>query len=601
MLRVFRCMGSILPARHGDAALDAVGVLHRVLWLRPDAERARAPGADARARRDGDPLLSLDAGEIERVDRPGPRPRPGRPIPQSALRRARPGGCVFLRGATTRRRGGGHAEYQPESEADEQCDPDDLWDWHPRDCWMVRERAPRRAVPPVQVAPETTGARCGACARRRRSASPSTACSPACERTCPPGPRATAAAPPGGPWRARRPVHALRALRGPGHSGRAGQARARADARTFETRTMWRQLRVAQMRELVEQLACVVETRARARAHFGWAATTTTRRRRRRRRRRLKTQMKNRSGGRARARISDDYSGAFGAGSRRWSRRKGEMRRRGGRVDGCVQRDDTPPVSVENARGTPGLRRGMERGDARVGLAVFVRVRDVLHGVPARGERGLRHEAAHVHAERRVFVARARLRDARRVAGGRADRYASNHVPGRRDRGARRRDCAQETDASRPKIEGFTKKKKNVRVGREKRKKRAGAAWREKTAKRLAGREAEARKAKRSRRDAARASESPDAAQSAVCDTRHGTRRGCRVERSTAATPPTPAPPTPTSLGLLRRARRTCWRRRRSRQGSAPPPPRLASASATTASAEWDELGREPDRRAYDQ
>jgi hypothetical protein len=38
--RVFREMTKILPARHGDAALDAVGVIHRLLWIRPDAGMA---------------------------------------------------------------------------------------------------------------------------------------------------------------------------------------------------------------------------------------------------------------------------------------------------------------------------------------------------------------------------------------------------------------------------------------------------------------------------------------------------------------------------------------------------------------------------------
>ena len=35
--RVFRAATKILPARHGDASLDAVGVMHRLLWIRPDA------------------------------------------------------------------------------------------------------------------------------------------------------------------------------------------------------------------------------------------------------------------------------------------------------------------------------------------------------------------------------------------------------------------------------------------------------------------------------------------------------------------------------------------------------------------------------------
>ena len=32
-----RAAAKILPARHGDASLDAVGVMHRLLWIRPDA------------------------------------------------------------------------------------------------------------------------------------------------------------------------------------------------------------------------------------------------------------------------------------------------------------------------------------------------------------------------------------------------------------------------------------------------------------------------------------------------------------------------------------------------------------------------------------
>ena len=33
-------MTKILAARHGDAALDAVGIVHRLLWMRPDATLA---------------------------------------------------------------------------------------------------------------------------------------------------------------------------------------------------------------------------------------------------------------------------------------------------------------------------------------------------------------------------------------------------------------------------------------------------------------------------------------------------------------------------------------------------------------------------------
>ena len=38
--RVFRTCSRILPSRHGDASLDAVGVMHRLLWIRPDATTA---------------------------------------------------------------------------------------------------------------------------------------------------------------------------------------------------------------------------------------------------------------------------------------------------------------------------------------------------------------------------------------------------------------------------------------------------------------------------------------------------------------------------------------------------------------------------------
>ena len=42
-------MTKILAARHGDAALDAVGIVHRLLWMRPDATRAERDSIAARS------------------------------------------------------------------------------------------------------------------------------------------------------------------------------------------------------------------------------------------------------------------------------------------------------------------------------------------------------------------------------------------------------------------------------------------------------------------------------------------------------------------------------------------------------------------------
>mmetsp|Transcript_1247 Transcript_1247/g.5020 ORF Transcript_1247/g.5020 Transcript_1247/m.5020 type:complete len:209 (-) Transcript_1247:490-1116(-) len=117
------------------------------------------------------------------------------------------------------------------------------------------------------------------------------------------------------------------------------------------------------------------------------------------------------------------------------------VRRRGGRVGGGVQRHPAPPVPVVHSGGTPGIRQSVERGDARDGVAVFVRVGNLLRHVKARGERGLRRQEADVHARLRVFAERVDLRGARQVAGGGARRHAARDVPaagGRRDSTRRR-------------------------------------------------------------------------------------------------------------------------------------------------------------------
>ena len=227
------------------------------------------------------------------------------------------------------------------------------------------------------------------------------------------------------------------------HSGRREAAPAVRDCGTFETRTMRRQLRTAQMRELVEQLARV-ETLGQG-AHFGGPDDDDAKRRRRRRR--LKTQMKN---GRSPSTNLRRRLGAW-RGFKTVVPKEGDATARWARRWLCSARSCTTRFSRKR-RGTPGLRRG----DRRRCWARCTGAADA-HAVSA-GKGYV--EAAHVHAERRVFVARARLRDARRVAGGRADRYASNHVPAAAGPAVRERRVETGREPTRRRRRRFTKKKK---------------------------------------------------------------------------------------------------------------------------------------------
>ena len=368
VLRVFRCMGSILPARHGDAALDAVGVLHRVLWLRPDAS-ARERLALMRALVAMEtPLLSLDAGEIERVDRAraeaetrttdpaiGTPPRASEGASSSAEPLAR--------------RGGGHAEYQPESEADEQCDPDDLWDWHPRDGYCANAR-PGEPFHPFRWHPESDRRALWRLCEAQAERVSVNGVLAGLRRTCPPGSAGDGGGAAGGTVACTQAVHALRALfEDLGILDAQAKHERVLMRRTFETRTMWRQLRTAQMRELVEQLACVVETLGQGAPTSGGPDDEDAKKK--------NTNKKNTVDPDEEPvefviRQSPATTGALGAGSRRWSRRKGDATARWARRWLCSARSCTTRFSRKRSRNTRATTGYGTRW--RVGLAVLVRV-----------------------------------------------------------------------------------------------------------------------------------------------------------------------------------------------------------------------------------
>jgi hypothetical protein len=309
VLRVFRCMGSILPARHGDAALDAVGVLHRVLWLRPDAS-ARERLALMRALVAMEtPLLSLDAGEIERVDRARAEAETRTTDPAiGAPPRASEGASSSAEPLA--RRGGGHAESQPESEADEQCDPDDLWDWHPRDGYCANAR-PGEPFHPFRWHPESDRrALWRLCEAQAERVSVNGVLAGLRTHLPPPGSAGDGGGAAGGTVACTQAVHALRALfEDLGILDAQAKHERVLMRRAFETRTMWRQLRTAQMRELVEQLACVVETLGQGAPTSGGPDDDDAKTKKKKKK---KTEDPDEEPvGSSSARISDDYSGAW--------------------------------------------------------------------------------------------------------------------------------------------------------------------------------------------------------------------------------------------------------------------------------------------------
>ena len=245
VLRVFRCFGSILPARHGDAALDAVGVFHRVLWLRPDATAAERRGLTRALVAMETPLCSLDAREIERVA--GAR---GTETETEVVRPPR--AERDEQGAET-------------ASTDEQCDPDDLWDWDPRDGYCANAR-PGEPFHPFRWHPESDRQTLRRlCEEQAEFVSANGVLAGLRTHLPPPGIAGDGYGAAGGTVACTQAVHALRALFEDLQilDAQATHERVLMCADAFEKRTMWRQLRTAQLRELVEQLACVVETLGR--------------------------------------------------------------------------------------------------------------------------------------------------------------------------------------------------------------------------------------------------------------------------------------------------------------------------------------------------
>jgi hypothetical protein len=257
VLRVFRCMGSILPARHGDAALDAVGVLHRVLWLRPDASTKERRGLMRALCAMETPLSSLDKRAVDSVELPSGL------YNASSTDGTNDSRIAAQHSASTRDSGSDRPRFDSErlEDADEQCDPDDLWDWHPVDGYFSNQR-PGEPFHPFRWHPksdrETLWRDCEAQAER---VSVNGVLAGLRTHLPPPGSAGEGSGAAGGTVACTQAVHALRALF---EDLQILDAQAKYERalmpRVFASRAMWRQLRTAQMRELVEQLACVVET-----------------------------------------------------------------------------------------------------------------------------------------------------------------------------------------------------------------------------------------------------------------------------------------------------------------------------------------------------
>jgi hypothetical protein len=146
VLRVFKTMTSILPKRHGDAALDAVGIMHRVLWLRPDATAEEQNGL-AKAL-----VLMEENGDGKAACvRTGEHNVPG----------SIPGGTEDLdtKEETEKRSSGGESAHDvksahdAKSAHDEQVDPDDLWDWNSLDGYLLNPKKGREKFHPFRWHP----------------------------------------------------------------------------------------------------------------------------------------------------------------------------------------------------------------------------------------------------------------------------------------------------------------------------------------------------------------------------------------------------------------------------------------------------------------
>ena len=254
------------------------------------------------------PLLSLDAGEIERVDRARAEAETRTTDPAiGAPPRASEGASSSAEPLA--RRGGGHAEYQPESEADEQCDPDDLWDWHPRDGYCANAR-PGEPFHPFRWHPESDRRALWRLCEAQAERVSVNGVLAGLRTHLPPRVRGRRRRRRRGTVACTQAVHALRALfEDLGILDAQAKHERVLMRRTFETRTMWRQLRTAQMRELVEQLACVVETLGQGAPTSGGPDDDDAKKKKKKKK---KTEDPDEEPvGSSSARISDDYSGAW--------------------------------------------------------------------------------------------------------------------------------------------------------------------------------------------------------------------------------------------------------------------------------------------------
>ena len=254
--RVFREVTRILPARHGDAALDAVGIVHRLLWIRPDASAAEkrllSKSIVAMGQRDGRSRKRSRGGE--RVGEGGERVKTDS-LPDS---RDPP------------------SDSDSESDADP-YDPDELWDWRETTGYS---RNPHPGAPldpgafhrPFREAPDPARVRDEW--RRDAEAADTNGFIAALRTHLPePGAAGSGRGAGGGTVACTQAVHVLRALFEDlkvldlPHKFPRGARRERKQPRASEggserrsERRLWRQLRTAQLRDLALQLAVVVET-----------------------------------------------------------------------------------------------------------------------------------------------------------------------------------------------------------------------------------------------------------------------------------------------------------------------------------------------------
>ena len=230
---LFKTMTSILPKRHGDASLDAVGVIHRILWLRPDAttaERTRITKALMRM----ETSYESSGGMGARITDTSVPTTSTTPMISTS---------------------------QQQSPHDEQTDPDDLWDWNASDGYCVNKKENEkfhpfrwhpefdRRVLKVEYEMQAESVSLNGLIAGLRTHLP------------PPGQCGAGNGAAGGSVVCTQAVHVLRALfEDLGVLDAQFKFSKTVFPDVYTGHTLWRQLRTTQLQELCMQLACVIET-----------------------------------------------------------------------------------------------------------------------------------------------------------------------------------------------------------------------------------------------------------------------------------------------------------------------------------------------------